>query len=472
MFRDDTIAAISTPPGRGGIGVVRLSGPTSLDIAAAVFRSERLSPQSSVLSPATLEPNRAQFGHIIDPASSEPIDQAVFTYFKAPRSYTGEDIVELSCHGSPVILRRVLELLTARGARIAEPGEFTFRAFFNKRIDLAQAQAVRDVIDAQTEYQARVATRQLDGALSKRLTPLKDAVVEVIVHIESSVEFVEDDISPETVTALTDKLGLTVEGLNEIAASFSFGRLVKEGFDLAIVGSPNVGKSSVFNRLVGTDRAIVTEVPGTTRDALYESTSISGVPVRLIDTAGIRETSDVVETIGITRSRTAIADADISLLVFDASRRLQREDIELLDSVPEASRIIALNKTDLPNVLDEHLHEETGVHLAEWQNHVVSISALTGSGFDELTAKIFERLSGDAATERDDIMLTDARQHAAVLKAIYQLSHARELMIAGELEEIVLLKLRAGLEALGEISGETLTEDILGQIFSTFCIGK
>jgi tRNA modification GTPase len=472
MFRDDTIAAISTPPGRGGIGVVRLSGPASLEIAAAVFNSERLSPQSSVLSPARLEPNHAQFGHIIDHASSQPIDQAVLTYFKAPRSYTGEDVVELSCHGSPVILRRVLELLTARGARIAEPGEFTFRAFFNKRIDLTQAQAVRDVINAQTEYQARVATKQLDGALSKRLRPLKDAVVEVIVHIESSVEFVEDDISPEAATALTDKLGQTVEGLNEIAASFSFGRFVKEGFDLAIVGSPNVGKSSVFNRLVGTDRAIVTEVPGTTRDALYESTSISGVPVRLIDTAGIRETSDVVETIGITRSRTAIADADISLLVFDASRRLQRGDVELLDSVPEASRIIALNKTDLPNFLDEQLHRETGMHLAEWQNNVVSISALTGSGFNELIAKIFEQLSGNASAERDDIMLTDARQHAAVRKAIDQLSEARELMIAGELEEIVLLKLRAGLGALGEISGETLTEDILGQIFSTFCIGK
>ena len=472
MFRDDTIAAISTPPGRGGIGVVRLSGPASLDIAAAVFRSERLSPQSLVLSHTRLAPNRAQFGHIIDPASSQPIDQAVLTYFKAPRSYTGEDVVELSCHGSPVILRRVLELLTARGARIAEPGEFTFRAFFNKRIDLAQAQAVRDVINAQTEYQARVATRQLDGALSKRLMPLKDAVVEVIVHIESSVEFVDDDISPETATALTDKLGQTVEGLNEIAASFSFGRLVKEGFDLAIVGSPNVGKSSVFNRLVGTDRAIVTEVPGTTRDALYESTSISGVPVRLIDTAGIRETSDVVETIGITRSRTAIADADISLLVFDASRRLGREDIELLDSVAEARRIVAVNKIDLPNVLDEELYAETGVHISELYDNVVSVSALTGSGFEELTSTIFERLSGDASAERDDIMLTDARQHAAVQRAIEQLSEARELMIAGELEEIVLLKLRAGLEALGEVTGETLTEDILGQIFSTFCIGK
>jgi tRNA modification GTPase len=473
MYSEDTIAAISTPPGRGGLGVVRLSGPAALDIASSLFRSEGpLSPQSSVLSPSSPEPNRAQFGHIIDPATSQPIDQAVVTYFKAPRSYTGEDVVELSCHGSPVILRRVLELVTRKGARIAEPGEFTFRAFVNKRIDLAQAQAVRDLINAQTEYQAHVATRQLEGALSNRLTPLKDALVQIIVHLESSVEFVEEDISPEAAASLTDKLEQTVEALNEIAASFSFGRFVKEGFDLAIVGRPNVGKSSVFNRLVGSDRAIVTEIPGTTRDALYESTSISGVPVRVIDTAGIRETSDVVETIGISRSRRAIADADISLLVVDASRQLDREDIDLLDSVPEARRIITLNKVDLPNLLDEELYAETGVYLAELYDHVVSVSALIGSGFEELTATIFERLSGDASAERDDIMLTDARQHAAVQSAIEQLSDARALMIGGEFEEIVLLRLRGGLEALGEITGETLTEDILGQIFSTFCIGK
>jgi len=471
MNSDDTIAAISTPPGRGGIGVVRVSGPAAPEIAATVFRSERLCPQPSVLGSPTLEANRAQFGHIIDSGGSQ-LDQAVLTYFKAPRSYTGEDIIELSCHGSPVILRRVLELVTAKGARIAEPGEFTFRAFVNKRIDLAQAQAVRDVINAQTEYQARVATRQLEGALSKRLTPIKEAVVEVIVHLESSVEFVEDDISPEATAALTDKLDQAIQGLNEIAASFSFGRYVKEGFDLAIVGRPNVGKSSVFNRLVGSDRAIVTELPGTTRDALYESTSISGVPVRLIDTAGIRETNDVVETMGITRSRTAIADADISLVVLDASRRLEREDIDLLDSVPEARRIIAVNKIDLENFLDEKLYAETGVHISELHESVVSVSALTGSGFEDLKATIFERLSGDAAAERDDIILTDARQHAAVRRAIEQTSEARALMMAGELEEVVLLKLRAGLEALGEITGETLTEDILGQIFATFCIGK
>ena len=464
MHSDDTIAAISTPAGRGGIGVVRLSGPDSIKIAASFFRAQ------SANGPGV--PNRAQFGRLIDPVTDELIDEVVLTYFKAPHSYSGEDVVEISCHGSPIILARVLQLSVDRGARVAEPGEFTFRAFFNKRVDLAQAQAVRDVINAQTQYQARVATKQLEGELSSRITPLKNALVEVIVHLESSVEFVEDDISPEVASTLIGKLTNAINALTAIANSFAFGRFVKEGFDLAIVGRPNVGKSSVFNRLIGADRAIVTELPGTTRDALYESTSISGVPVRLIDTAGIRETTDLVESIGITRSRSAIADADISLLVLDASSTLQIEDVELIDSVPEARRIISLNKIDLKNVLDDGMYEQTGANFAHQHDNVMSISALTGSGFEQLTSKIFERLSGDATAERDDIMLTDARQHAAVQRAIEQLADARNWLIRGELEEVILLRLQGALVALGEITGETLTEDILGQIFATFCIGK
>lgn len=457
MYSDDTIAAISTPPGRGGIGVVRLSGPAALGIATSIFRT-RSDAQSGI-------PNRAQFGWLFDPATSEIIDEVILTFFKSPHSYTGEDVVEASCHGSPIILGRVLQLAIDRGARIAEPGEFTFRAFVNKRIDLAQAQAVRDVINAQTQYQARVATRQLEGELSIRLTPLKDRLVEVIVHLESSVEFVEDDISPETSSLLLTKLQRVIEALSAIADSFSFGHFLREGFDLAIVGRPNVGKSSVFNRLVGSDRAIVTELPGTTRDALYESTSISGVPVRLIDTAGIRETTDLVESIGITRSRTAIADADISLLVLDASEPLTGDDVNLLNHLSRERRIVAVNKTDLPVRLDTNSIPADG-------GDVINISALTGEGFELLSSKIFQKLTGDAATERDDIMLTDARQHAALRKAIKNLSDASAMLQSGELEEIILLRLRAALSSLGEITGETLTDDLLAQIFSTFCIGK
>jgi tRNA modification GTPase len=466
MFQGDTIAAISTPPGRGGIGVIRLSGADALEIASQIFRA----------AASSFKPNQAQFGRLFDPASDEPIDEAILTYFKAPHSYTGEDVVELSCHGSPVVLRRVLELVTTRGARIAEPGEFTFRAFLHRRIDLAQAQAVRDVINAQTAYQARLATRQLEGAFSKRLTPLKEDLITIIVHLESSVEFVEDDISPENTAKILAKIESVIAALQQFAAGFAFGRFVKEGFDLAIVGRPNVGKSSVFNQLVGTERAIVTAIPGTTRDALYESASIAGVPVRLIDTAGIRETEDVVESLGIRRSRAAIADADIVLLILDNSESLSDDDIKLFEEVPVEHSIIALNKSDLAHQLAEGVKDLSAdaqaSAMAQRLAEAVSISALTGAGFDQLREKIFKSLSGDAATERDDLLITDARQQGAIGTALEQLAAARDLIIEGELEEIILLKLHTALTALGDITGETLTDDILGQIFSTFCIGK
>src|SRR5215467_14663979 len=340
MHSSDTIVAISTPPGRGAIGIIRLSGPASFQMARTLFHPATGTSLDS--------PNRAYVGLLTAPGEPESVDKAIATLFKAPHSYTGEDIVEMSCHGSPIVMRRVLELCVALGARLAEPGEFTLRAFLNRRMDLAQAQAVRDLIDARTSYQARLATRQLGGALSNLLEPLKQSLIEVIVHLESSIEFVEDDISPAGIRDLASKLQRLIDELSRIAASFSFGRYVKEGFDLAIVGRPNVGKSSVFNRLVGFERAIVTEVPGTTRDALYESSSIQGVPVRLIDTAGIRETSDRVETIGITRTRTAIADADMTLVVLDGSEPLSAQDVKLLDQIGLQGRIILLNKSDLP----------------------------------------------------------------------------------------------------------------------------
>jgi tRNA modification GTPase len=454
MLKGDTIAAISTPPGRGGIGMIRVSGPAALSIAKQIFHA----------SGQDFKPHRAQFGRLIDPANHQVIDEAILLYFKAPHSYTGEDVIELSCHGSPVILRRVLELITARGARISEPGEFTFRAFLNRRIDLSQAQAVRDLINAQTTYQASVATRQLEGAFSRSLAPLKEELVTIIVHLESAVEFVEDDISPENLGKILNKIAGVIAALNQFARGFEFGRLVKEGFDLAIVGRPNVGKSSVFNQLLGSERAIVTAIPGTTRDALYESASIAGIPVRLIDTAGIRETVDVVETLGITRSRTAIADADIVLLIMDNSEPLSADDRQLLEEVPVERRIIALNKSDLAHKLARQGEAEL--------REALPISAVTGEGLDELRERIFRYLSGDAAIERDDLLITDARQQQAVRAALSALEQARNLILEGELEEIILLKLHAALTSLGDITGETLTDDILEQIFSTFCIGK
>jgi tRNA modification GTPase len=461
MHSSDTIVAISTPPGRGAIGIVRVSGPASLDIARTLFRTAKGTSLDSS--------NHAYVGQIAGPGERESIDEAITTLFKAPYSYTGEDVVEMSCHGSPIVMRRVLDLCVALGARMAEPGEFTLRAFLNRRMDLAQAQAVRDLIEARTSYQARLATRQLGGALSKRLEPLKQSLIEVMVHMESSIEFVEDDIPPSRIRDLISTIERLVDELRGIAASFSFGRYVKEGFDLAIVGRPNVGKSSVFNRLAGSERAIVTEVPGTTRDALYESSSIMGVPVRLIDTAGIRETNDLVETIGITRTRTAMADADIMLVILDSSEPLSPDDLNLLDQIEAEARMVVLNKCDLPRKIDGGALNVSG---ASGLADILNVSALTGDGFDTLTGAIFQRLAGGNAVERDDVMLTDARQHHSMVSAVDQLRDARTLMVTGELEEIVLLRLRGALATLGEITGETLTEDILGQIFSTFCIGK
>jgi tRNA modification GTPase len=470
--------------------VVRLSGPGAVVIARHMFRLlGGAKPDVGAAATASFEPNQSFVGRVIDLQSGEPLDTAVVTYFKAPRSYTGEDVIEISCHGSPVVLASVLGQSLSLGARLAEPGEFTMRAFLNHRIDLAQAQAVRDLIDAQTAYQARLATRQVEGALSKRIGPFKEALVDVIVNLESSLEFVEDDISPETTSASIKKLADVTAGLAEIASSFALGRFVRQGFDLAIVGRPNVGKSSIFNRLIGVDRAIVTEIPGTTRDALHESSSIHGIPVRLIDTAGIRETTDIVESIGITRSREAIAAADIQLLVLDGSEPLTQDDTNLIEQTPASSRILLINKSDLHQRLDDATLR-TGRHsmapmvpgrldegevstggAGERHLRIVKISAATGEGFDTLEKQILDRLGGNEVPG-DDILITDARQHQAIRNAIAAVVEGRDLMVHRELEEIVLLKLRAGLQAIGEITGETLNDDILSQIFSTFCIGK
>ena len=316
-----TIAAIATPPGYGGIGVIRLSGDDSL-----LFTSKLLSGDHKY----QFTPNHSSLHRILNPENSVVIDEAVITYFKAPHSFTGEDVVEISCHGSPVVLAEVLRLLTSFGARLAEPGEFSLRAFLNQRIDLTQAEAIRDLIHSQTSYQARVAARQLRGELSNQLKPIKDGLIELIVHFESSVEFVEDDLDSLNLTLYQAKIDGHIEKLSNLASSFRIGRLIRSGIKLALIGLPNVGKSSLFNALLGRERAIVTPLPGTTRDTLNESFSINGIPVELTDTAGIRETEDIVEKIGVERTRSAISEADFVVAVIEASSTFPDEEKELL----------------------------------------------------------------------------------------------------------------------------------------------
>lgn len=455
---DDTISAVSTAMGRSGIGIVRLSGAESLTIAQQLFHPKSQTP---------LSPNLARFGEIREPQSDELIDEAVMTFFKGPKSYTGEDLVELSCHGSPVILRRVLELTTQLGARIAQPGEFTLRAFLNGRIDLTQAEAVRDLIDAQTTYQAKVAVRQLQGSLSQQLQPMKESLTEMIVHLETAVEFVDDDVLPEDIRSTATKLDRLLTQLTEIERSFSLGRIVREGIQLAIVGRPNVGKSSIFNKLLQKERAIVTAIPGTTRDTLSEAVSIDGIPVHLVDTAGIRESADVVEKLGIERTRTAMADADIVLLVLDGSETLTDDDVVILNDTQSMPRLIIVNKMDLPAQLppDQIQSIASG---STW----VRVSALTGDGIEALRNKVVEAVTSGSALGAEDVILTNSRHHDLIVRTIRALKEAQKALDEGYSEEVVLVGMHEALRTLGEITGETTIEDILDQIFSTFCIGK
>jgi tRNA modification GTPase len=334
-----TIVALATPLGRSGIGVIRLSGADSLAIIQKLTKE------------ASLRPRYAHFTELCDPQTGDAVDEAIVTYFKAPHSFTGEDVVEISCHGSPVLLRQVIDICLRLDARLAEPGEFSLRALANGRLNLAQAEAIRDLIDAQTTASARQAVRQLRGEFSNQLQPIKDDLLNVIVVLESALEFVEDDLPKTQAENIKKRLEEIVEEIGRIASTFQAGKLIREGLKVALVGRPNVGKSSLFNALLGSERAIVTEIAGTTRDQLHEKLTIDNIPISLIDTAGLRETSNTVESIGVERARRAMADADLVIAMLDASEGFSAEDKEILESVSELDHLIAINKIDKANPL-------------------------------------------------------------------------------------------------------------------------
>ncbi len=457
MHLDDTIVAIATPPGRGGIGVVRLSGSEATAIARPMLR---------LAHAEEFQPNRAHFGELIDPSTGDPVDEVVATFFAKPHSYTTDDVVEISCHGSPVVLRHVVEMALSRGARLAEPGEFTMRAFLNRRIDLTQAEAVRDLIDSQTLYQAQVAARQLEGALSKRLQPLKRKLVELISAMEAGVDFAEDDVSVLPDAQILARIADIRAPLDQLLASFSYGKVVHEGLTLAIVGRPNVGKSSLFNRLVEHERAIVTATPGTTRDLVTETVSIGGFPVRLVDTAGIRDALDEAETIGVRKSMEALADADIVLVVLDASQSAdddaRRGDTALVSLAARSLGIVVQNKIDLAT--SARLLPDGGLP-------VVMTSALTGQGIAELRNQIVCLIGGGGA-QQETGFLTNIRQHTLVQDSLVALEVAAAGVPLKTPHEMVLLDLYSALRPLDEITGATTADDILNLIFNSFCIGK
>ncbi len=452
----DTIAAVSTPPGRGGIGIVRLSGPESVAIAAQL-----------VCLRQPLEHGRARLADVLDStiggAGTDRIDEAVVTWFAAPTSYTSEDLGEIAAHGSPVVLDHLLRSAIQLGARLAEPGEFTQRAFLSGRIDLTQAEAVRDLIEAQTLTQARQAASQMGGALSRRAAPIKRSLVELIALLEAGIDFAEDDIEITTQHEIARRLDLLTAPLTALEASFSRGRIVHDGLTLAIVGRPNAGKSSLFNILVERDRAIVTPSPGTTRDTVTERISLDGIPLELVDTAGLREAHDVAEQLGIARSREALADADLGLVVLDATQPLNEEERELFVAVRDRTALVAVNKSDVGDHSHSIAPELAGIP-------VLATSAVTGQGVSGLRARILALATGNAASEPG--MLTSLRHHQAVSAALAAFADAALSNAGGIHHEMILLDLYRALSALDSLTGQTTTDDILNLIFSTFCIGK
>ena len=460
---DDTIAAVSTPLGEGGIGIVRLSGSDAISIIDRLFISPREKHLYGRRSHTIIH------GFIKDPSSLDRIDEVLVTVMKAPATYTREDIIEIGCHGGIIPLRRILGLVLAGGARLAEPGEFTKRAFLNGRIDLSQAEAVIDVIRAGTEQAGRIALRQLEGRLSAEITALRDRVSELCALIEAYIDFPEEDVEMPEMSGIASSMEDILVRLSALSLSFDKGRLYREGVAMAIVGKPNVGKSSLLNALLNKDRAIVTELPGTTRDIIEESLNIDGLPVRIMDTAGIREAHDLAEAEGVKRSLAAIEGADIILAVFDAGRPIDQADRQVIERVKNKKAITVINKWDIVNPGFDKADAALNVHSG------VKISALKSEGIDMLKEKIADVLLSKTATAQErnaDMLITNVRHKLLVDSAIESLGNAAETLVKREPLEVTALFLRESLNELGEIVGVVTTDDILNKIFSEFCIGK
>lgn len=452
---DDTIVAIATPLGSGGVGIIKLSGPQAKPIVEQIFRPMH--------QPADLKPRYLHFGQIRHPQTGTLIDEALIAFMPGPHSYTRQDVVEIQSHGGTVVLQEILGITLRLGARAAEAGEMTMRAFINGRLDLAQAESVMDLIEARTSAGLRLAAQQLNGSLSNRISVVRQKVVNVLAFLEASIDFVEDDIPPENIIPPLETAVAEIEGLVRSAAQ---GKIYRHGVKTAIVGKPNVGKSSLLNALLRGERAIVTSIPGTTRDTLEETVNIGGVPLVLVDTAGIRaQTSDTVEQLGINRSREALSQADLALMVVDSSQPLSDGDWEIETLLRDKPALLVQNKIDLPgsrSVPDDFLP----------QIPRVAMSALTGEGLESLETMIITQITGGQVVTTDSVMVSNPRHQALLEKAA---DHAREAIIAQQANlspDLVSIDVREAVDALGEITGETATEDLLDTIFSKFCVGK
>lgn len=461
MLFEDTISAVATAAGEGGIGIVRISGPEALPVASQLFCgvNGKTAPD--------INPFQAAYGKIVDPVSKEMIDEALLLVMKAPRSYTREDVVEIHCHGGMVPIRRILDLTLRLGCRLAEPGEFTKRAFLNGRLDLSQAEAVIDVIRAKTDASLRLAVSHLSGALSQQVKAMRQELLGIIAQLEAVIDFPEEDIdelgSDQTRLAVS-RLSESVERLLSTAAT---GRILRDGLSTVIIGKPNVGKSSLLNALVRDERAIVTDIPGTTRDTIEEYVTVRGIPLRLIDTAGIRPTADLVERIGVERARDMTSQADLLILMLDRSLPLAAEDREIFSLLAGRTALVLLNKSDLPAVWDpSELAELSAAHA------VIEASVKTGAGLDALEEAIVGLVYSGQVETGERSFITNVR-HVQALRTVHShLLAALTADAAGMPVDCVVIDLRAAWETLGMISGDTVGEDIIDEIFSRFCIGK
>ena len=461
IYLDDTIAAISTPIGSGGIGIVRISGERAVETADKIFMSadgKKLSEKKS---------HTITYGHAVDPATGETVDEVLASLMLSPRTYTREDIVEINCHGGMLVTNRVLELALNNGARLAEPGEFTKRAFLNGRIDLSQAEAVMDIIDSKTELSRKTALNQLGGSVREKVHELREEILDMTAAIEAAIDYPEHDVEEETYSQMRERAVKLKNEIDRLVEKADMGRIIREGVEAVILGRPNVGKSSLLNLLLMEERAIVTDIPGTTRDTVEEYMNLGGIPVKIVDTAGIRDTGDAVEKIGVEKSRKCAENADIIFMMLDASQSLTQEDRDILESIRGRKAIIIVNKTDIDNVLDAgELSTYTD------KENIIFASVKEERGLERLTERFREMFLGGDIEVRESVLISNARHKNMLQKAGEALDRAVATIDSRMPEDFISMDLQDALTALGEITGDSVDDEIIDRIFTRFCLGK
>ncbi|MFA5523713.1 MAG: tRNA uridine-5-carboxymethylaminomethyl(34) synthesis GTPase MnmE [Tissierellales bacterium] len=457
----DTIAAIATAPGEAGIGIIRISGKNAIEVGDKIFKNRKQ------LSLKNCDERKLNYGYVIDPKDGKKIDEVLMVYIKTPYTYTKEDIVEINCHGGNIPVRRILEIVLENGARLAEKGEFTKRAFLNGRIDLSQAEAVMDLISAKTDKSFDVSLNQLEGSISSEVKKLQNILLGMLAHVEASIDFPEDDVEDLTYGNLQDQGNQVLDKMNMLLSTVYTGRILREGLKTVILGKPNVGKSSLLNAILRENRAIVTDIPGTTRDVIEEYVNIKGVPLKIIDTAGIRETEDIVERLGVDKAKELLSQADLVISVFDTSKELSREDFDIFDLIKDKKTIVLLNKSDLPSRTDEE------VILKYLPNkRIINTSITNNEGVDRLEETLEEMFLSSEVQISDSTIITNVRHRDQLMKAKDNIDDALNSLASGLPLDCIEVDIKNCWENLGEITGDTVGEDIIDKIFSEFCIGK